>query len=118
MAETLHQCGDGVVTNIWSLQRPSRPLRASRVGDQRPSCSAGTRRGTAQDEINSEIAVHTSELAGLDAALRAAGEHLEEARQREASRADRESALALRAEVKALIACGSTRQAGDQRPNC
>jgi hypothetical protein len=70
------------------------------------------------DEINSEIAVHTSELAGLDAALRAAGEHLEEARQREASRADRESALALRAEVKALIACGSTRQAGDQRPNC
>lgn len=49
------------------------------------------------DALNRESAEHASELQSLDAALRAASERLEKAKQAEASRADREAASELRA---------------------
>jgi chromosome segregation ATPase len=47
------------------------------------------------DEINAALAVHSSELASLDAALRAATEQLERAREKEAQQTDRAAAAAL-----------------------
>jgi hypothetical protein len=58
------------------------------------------------EQVHTAIATHASELQSIDAALRAAGERLEQARAHEASRADRESAQARLAEVKAFVACG------------
>ena len=50
------------------------------------------------DEINAALAVHSSELASLDAAL-AAGEQLERAREKEAQQTDRAAAAALLKEL-------------------
>jgi hypothetical protein len=75
--------------------------------DERANVALSAHTGDAKarkrlDEINSEIAVHSSELASLDAALRAASERLEKARQHEAQKADRQRATALRQELVAF----------------
>jgi chromosome segregation ATPase len=75
--------------------------------DERANVALSAHTGDAKarkrlDEINSEIAVHSSELASLDAALGAASERLEKARQHEAQKADRQRATALRQELVAF----------------
>ena len=68
--------------------------------DERANVALSAHTGDAKarerlDEINSEIAVHASELASLDTALRAALERLERARPQGATRADRAAAQQL-----------------------
>jgi hypothetical protein len=67
------------------------------IGDERANVALAAHTGDTAarkrlDEINAEVAVHASELASLDAALRAAGERLKKARQAEAARADKAAA--------------------------
>lgn len=57
------------------------------------------------EEIHKAIVVHSSELASLDAALKAAAAKLEAARAAEAREADKENALALREQLKEFLAC-------------
>jgi hypothetical protein len=81
------------------------------LADERASVALAAHTGDAKaakrlEEIHQAIAVHGSELASLDAALRAAGERLQKARDDVARERDRVQALELRKEIEALGGCG------------
>jgi hypothetical protein len=79
-----------------------RRLRAERAGNAGVALAAHTGDKVARkrlDEINALVTTHASELASIDAALRAAGERVVTAR----AAAEREAAKANAAEIRKLL---------------
>ena len=105
------ETAEKILTDLQA-KRQRLVARGVEIGDQRASVAYDAHAdGSAKDEkiladLHREAAEHASQLAGLDSAIKVAEEKLAKAREREATRADRESAQALKAEVKAFVACG------------
>jgi chromosome segregation ATPase len=79
--------------------------RGVEIGDQRAAiaydahATGDTKAEKRLAELHREAAEYESQLAGLDSAIKTAGEKLAQARQAEVARADREAAAALRREL-------------------
>ncbi len=94
---------EAIVTKL-EAKRAACVKQGTELHDEQANIALSAHTGDAKarkrlDEINSEIAVHSSELQSLDAALRAAGDKLARAKEHEAKTEDRQRATALRREL-------------------
>jgi hypothetical protein len=100
---------EGITTEI-TRKREACVKRGTELADERASVALGAHTGDAKaakrlTEIHNALALHSSELASLDAAVKAAGEKLAAAERAEVRAADRQKAEEARKLVKELGEC-------------